>query len=102
MLFKLINKNPVFLCKPAFLWEKDKGCIRIKSRLLRLKVVNDSSERALGLVTQYHKSTITKLPSQEQFPYQVMKNLREKQSDLLTKPNVERCTGTKHILSNMR
>ena len=51
VLFKLIDKNPVFLCKPA-LWEKDESCIRIKPRFLRLKVVKDSSKRALSLVTE--------------------------------------------------
>ena len=82
MLFTLINKNPVVLSKPASLREKDESCIRIKSRLLCLKVVNDSSKRALDFVTEFHESTITKSSSQKQFPYQVIKNLPEKQSDL--------------------
>jgi len=74
VLFKLINEQPLFLSKPASLWERDECYIRIKSRLQHLKVVNDSSERALGLViTDYHSSTITKSPSQKQFLYQVVK-----------------------------
>ena len=99
LLFKLINEQPLFLSKPALLWERDECCIRIKSRLQHLKVVNASSERALGLVTDYHSSTITKPPSQKQFLYQVVKNLREKQNELLTQPNAERCT--KKIMSKI-
>ena len=97
VLFKLINEQPLFLSKPASLWERDKCYIRIKSGLQHLKAVYDFSERALGLVTDYHSSTITKSPSQKQFLYQVVKNLREKQNELLTKPNAERCT--KKIMS---
>ena len=99
LLFKLINEQPLFLSKPALLWEKDECYIRIKSRLQHLKVVNDSSERALGLVTDYHSSTITKSPFQKQFLYQEVKNLREKQNKLLTKPNAERFT--KKIMSKI-
>ena len=33
VLFKLINKRPLFLSKPASLWEEDECYIRIKSRL---------------------------------------------------------------------
>ena len=33
VLFKLINAQPLFLSKPASLWERDKCYIRIKSRL---------------------------------------------------------------------
>ena len=100
VLFKLINEQPLFLSKPASLWERDECYIRIKSRLQHLKVVNDSSERALGLVTDYHSPTITKSPSQKQFLYQVVKNLREKQNELLTKPKAEHCT--KQIMSKIR
>ena len=82
LLFKLINNQPVFFLKPASLWEKDKDYSRIKSRLLHLKVVSDSSERALGLVTDYHLSVVTKSQTQKQFLYQVVKHLREKQNNL--------------------
>ena len=75
VLLKLINKQSLFLSKPASLWERNECYIRIKSRLQHLKVVNDFSERALGLVTDYHSSTITKSPSRKQFLYQVLKNL---------------------------
>ena len=71
VLFKL--KQPLFLSKPTSLWERNECYIRIKSQLPHLKVVNDSSERALGLVIDYHSSTITKSPSQKQFLYQVVK-----------------------------
>ena len=49
LLFNLINEQPMFLLKPAFKWEQDKNYQQFKSRPLHLKVVNDSSERALGL-----------------------------------------------------
>ena len=96
LLFKLFDEQPVFLSKPASLWEKDKDYIRIKSRLLHL-IVNDSSERALGLVTDYDHSVVTKSQTQNQFLYQVVKHLCEKQNSLLLKPNAERCT--KKIMS---
>ena len=83
LLFKLINEQPVFFSKPASLWEKDKDYIRIKSRLLHLNVVNDSSKRALELVTDYHLSVVKKPQTQKQFLYQVVKHLREKQNSLL-------------------
>ena len=67
ILFKLINKQPLFLSKPASLWERNECYIRIKSRLQHLKVVNDFSEKALGLVTDYHSSTITKSHSKNSF-----------------------------------
>ena len=99
LLFKLINEQPMFLSKPAFKWEQDENYQQIKSRLLHLKVVNDSSERALGLVTDYHQCVVTKLRTQKQYLYQVVKNLRERQNNLLIKPNAERCT--KKIMSKM-
>ena len=60
LLLKLINKQPVFLSKPASLMEKGKDYICTKSQLLHLKVVNDSSERAFELVADYHQSVVTK------------------------------------------
>ena len=99
LLFKLTNKQPVFLSKPASLLEKDKNYIRIKLQLLHLKAVNDSSERALELVTGYHQSVVTKSQTQKQFLYQVVKHLCEKQNSLLLKPNAECCT--KKIMSEM-
>ena len=76
-LFKLINKQLVFLSKLASLWKKNKNYICMKSRLVHLKVVNDFSEKALELVTDYHQSVVTKSQSQKQFLYQVVKNLSE-------------------------
>ena len=67
LLFKLIYEQPMFLSKPAFKWEHDENYQQIKSRLLHLKVVNDSSERALGLVTDYHQCVVTKSRTQKQF-----------------------------------
>ena len=99
LLFKLINEQPAFLSKPASLWEKDKDYICIKSRLLHLKVLNDPSERALGFVTDYHQSVVTKSQTQKPFLYQVIKHFREKQNSFLLKPNAERCT--KKIMSKM-
>ena len=92
LLFKLINKQSVFLSNPVSLWEKDKNYICIKSRLLHLKVVNDSSERALGLITDYHEFAVTKSQTQKRFLCQDVKNLREKQNSLWLQSNAERCT----------
>ena len=99
LLFELINKQRVFLSKPASIWEKDKDCIRIKSQLLHLKVVTDSSKRTLGFITDYHQSVVAKSQTRKQFLYPVVKHLSEKQNSLLLKPNAERCT--KKIMSKM-
>ena len=99
LIFNLINEEPVFLSKSASLWEKDENYNRIRSRLVNMKVVNDSSERALRLVTEYHHSRITKSQDQKQFLYQVVKNLREKQASLLPNANAERYS--KNILLKM-
>ena len=78
LLFKLINEQSVFLSKPASLCEKEKDYIDIKSPLFYRTVVNDSSEKALGLVTDYHYSVVMKSQLQKQLLYQMAKNFREK------------------------
>ena len=97
LLFTLINEQPLFLCKPASQWEKDENYMRIKSQLIHLKVVNDFSERVLGLVTDYHQCVVTKTLSQKQFLYQVEKTFHENQSNLLPKPNAARYNKKNHV-----
>ena len=102
LLFKVFNEQPVFLSKPASLSEKDKDHICIKSRLLHQKVVNDFSERALGLATDYHQSVVIKSQTQKQFFYQVVKNLREKQNiERCTKKTCQKCGKIQRLMGNI-
>ena len=78
LLFKSINEQPMFLSKPAYKRKQDENYQQIKSQLLHLKVVNDSSEKALGLVMDYHQGVATKSQTQKLFLNQVVKNLRER------------------------
>ena len=45
-------------------------------------VVNDSAERALGRVSEFHTNKITKDSQQKQYLYQVVKSLRLQQTKL--------------------
>ena len=47
-----------------------------------LSVVNDSTETALGLVSEFHTNKITKDCQQKQYLYQVVKSLRLQQTKL--------------------
>ena len=47
-----------------------------------LIVVNDSAERALGLIFEFHTSKTTKDSQQKQYLYQVVKSLRLQQTKL--------------------
>ena len=47
-----------------------------------LSVVNNSAERAFGLVSEFHTNNITKDRQQKQYLYQVVKSLRMQQTKL--------------------
>ena len=51
LLFRLMNEQPAFLTKPASMWEKDDDYVRIKSRLSRMKVVNEKELLDLSQIT---------------------------------------------------
>ena len=46
-----------------------------KARVEELVVVNDTCERALGLITEFNKNRVTKDPEQKQYLYQVTRHL---------------------------
>ena len=53
--------------------------------LKHIKVVNDSAERSLGLVTEFHNNRITCDKEQQEFLYRNVKFMREEQEKLAGK-----------------
>ena len=98
MIFKLLNISGSFLSERARLWADNDEYQSMKDGIHSLKVVNDSAERALGLVTEFHSNKITKDPQQKQFLYQVVKDLRREQAKLAEEVGVSD-TSSKKVLS---
>lgn len=57
-----------------------------------LKVVNDAAERALGLVTEFHNNRVTCNPEQQQHIYRIVRDIRQKQGEMVSKRGKERLT----------
>ena len=47
-----------------------------------LSLANDSAERALGLVSEFHTNKITKDSQQKQYFYQIVRSLQMQQTKL--------------------
>ena len=59
-LFNLLNLGILSLRKPARLWPDDLEHQKARKMTNGLSIVNDSAERALDLVSEFHTSKITK------------------------------------------
>ena len=81
-------------------WAQNSNYNTIKTMLQHIKVVNDSAERALGLVTTYNDQTITKSKEQKQYLYQVVHNLRQQQNKLKEKKNIRKLQQKSKIVAN--
>ena len=81
-LFNLLNLRVSFLRKPARLWPDDSEYQNASKMMRCLRVANDSAERALGLVSEFHTNKVTKDSQQKQCLYQVVKSLRSQQTKL--------------------
>ena len=58
-LFNLLNVDVSFLCEPARLWLDDPEYQNARRMVQCLSVINDSAEKALDLVSQFHTNKIT-------------------------------------------
>lgn len=90
--FKLIGVKPDFLYIPVSEWINDNSYLKVCSYTKSLSVVNDSAERALGMMTEFHVNRITQSEEQRQHLLQVVKEMRLRQKNLLKHKNAERCT----------
>ena len=77
-----LEPRSFLLRKPARLWPDDSEYPNARKMMQRLSVANNSAERALGLVSEYHTNNITKDSQQKQCLYQVLKSLRSQQTKL--------------------
>jgi len=58
-------KTQDFLAKDPAEWNADPSCKELKTAVSRMKVVNDTAERAIALMQQYY-SSLTKNEEQQQ------------------------------------
>ena len=90
--FTLMGVSPDFLHKPVSEWCNDASYLQMQNFIKTLSVVNDSAERALGMMTEFHVDRITRSEQQRQHLLQVVKEMRLRQKNLLKHQNDERCT----------
>ena len=84
-IFNGIGVFPEFLRKTSCNWSTDQNYKYIYGQLKHIKVVNDSAERSLGLVTVFHINRITCNKEQKEFLYRNVKFMREEQDKLAGK-----------------
>ena len=58
-IFNCIGVFPEFLKKNSHKWQTDDNYQYFYEQLKYIKVVNDSAERILGLVTEFHNNRLT-------------------------------------------
>ena len=90
-LFNLIGVDPDFLHVPVSEWPTNENYKKVFDFVKNCSV-NDSAERALGLLTEFHMDKITRSEEQRQFLLQVVKEMRSRQKKLLKHQNDEWCT----------
>lgn len=88
----LFGVEPSFLNKPVSEWSSDLSYSLLKGLVCSTKVVNDSAERALGLITEFNSGQVTHDEDQKQWLYQVVQEMRRQQKEAAT--STERCTKT--------
>ena len=84
-IFNGIGVFPEFLRNTSCHWSTDQNYQYIYEQLKHIKVVNDSAERSLGLVTEFHNNRITCDKEQQEFLYRNVKFMREEQEKLAGK-----------------
>ena len=89
--FELSGVEPTFLSKPVAEWAADESYDKLSTLAKSIKVINDSAERALGMLTEYHLNKITKNEEQRQHLLQCVKEMRKRQKGLLKDGKGERC-----------
>ena len=87
--FRLFDVEPTFLYKPVIQWSIDDTFKKLSPIVRATKVVNDSAERALGMITNFHLDRITRSEEQKQ----VQNEIRIRQKGLMNslEGRFERC-----------
>ena len=78
------DPTPSFLKTPVPTWATNPEYLRLQYKVSTLKVVNDSAERALGLLTEFNDGKITKNEEQKQFLYQTITHMRKINKEMAT------------------
>ena len=81
-LFKLLNLNQGILNKPVSTWSSSLAYRQATDIIVHLSVVNDVCERALGLASSLHGSTMPKQENQLQATYKVVDAIRKIQGSI--------------------
>ena len=81
--FKLLQSNTgtSFLATNPKLWRQKSDCLEVKAIIKTISVVNDASEWALGLLTEFHDK-LTCNSTAKQNIFEIRKGLREKQGSV--------------------
>jgi hypothetical protein len=82
--FHLLNIDPTFLSKDPTEWNHDGQFIKLKTFINRMKVTNDSAERACQLATTFNNK-LTKDESQRQALFHTVVRQRHQRPDLSRK-----------------
>ena len=88
-LLNLLNADCSFLTKNPKCWEQDSSYIACKKTAQEINVVNDASERALGLLTAFNNEKITR-NNQKEIVWKMVSKVRRMQSN--TDSSSERVT----------
>lgn len=93
-LFTRLKIDGDFLQKPISTWDEDDGFMEAKSKLLSLRAVNDTAERAVKLMQDFH-GLITAKEEQKQFLLRCVQEHRN------IYPDCKKDTLKKNILHNL-
>lgn len=69
--FQIMQINTDFLKKSPHLWDDDEEYQKARARVAALQVVNDTAERAVKLISDYHQK-LTRDPDQQQYLLQLI------------------------------
>ena len=78
-LFQLLNADHGFLKTDPKCWKQDDGFVIAQNLVKNLNVVNDASERALGLLTAFNTGRGTKNGKQQEYLRSIVCVLRQAQ-----------------------
>ena len=98
--FSLFEVEPSFLKLPVPKWSSNEDFVKLAELARSLKVTNDSAERVLGVLTEFHVNKITKDEGQRQSLLQVIKEVRLRQKALAEGQNMARYD--KNMLKRMK
>ena len=88
--FNLLKLDSSFLQLDPSFWSQNASYTHAKSLFQSLNVVNDASERALGILTDFHTGKVTLDSEQKQILLKMVSQLRQTQQSAAT--SLERVT----------